>query len=282
MLDYRIYTFLKLCESMNYRVTSEILNITQPAVTQHIQFLEREYGCKLFNYNNKKLTKTKEGLSLEKHARAMIYNELSYKETLKPSYVKKISIGATKTIGEYTIENEVMSLLSQDNINLEVIIDNTKNLFKLLNSFKLDILLIEGSFDKKNYDFKLIQKEELIGICEKNHPFAGREVSFKDLLKEKIILREEGSGTREVFLKYLYEYGYSYDNFQRKACLSSFKLIEKAVEGGHGISFVYSVIPNKNKNLSTFRIKGRKISYEFNYVYLKNAYIENKLSLLQV
>ena len=40
MLDYRIETFLTLCETMNYRITAERLNITQPAVTQHIHYLE--------------------------------------------------------------------------------------------------------------------------------------------------------------------------------------------------------------------------------------------------
>lgn len=43
MIDYRIKTFLVLCDTMNYRKTAEILNMTQPAVTQHIHFLENEY-----------------------------------------------------------------------------------------------------------------------------------------------------------------------------------------------------------------------------------------------
>lgn len=48
MLDYRIDTFLTLCESMNYRKTAEILHISQPAVTQQIHYLENQYGQKLF------------------------------------------------------------------------------------------------------------------------------------------------------------------------------------------------------------------------------------------
>ena len=48
MIDTRIETFLTLCRVMNYRKTAELLNMTQPAVTQHIHFLEEQYGCKLF------------------------------------------------------------------------------------------------------------------------------------------------------------------------------------------------------------------------------------------
>lgn len=58
MLDHRIYTFLTLYDEMNYRRTAEKLNITQPGVTQHIQFLENEYGIKLFEYDGHILKKT--------------------------------------------------------------------------------------------------------------------------------------------------------------------------------------------------------------------------------
>ena len=50
MLDYKIKTFLELCNVMNYRKTAENLNITQPGVTKHIKQLEEEYNCKLFEY----------------------------------------------------------------------------------------------------------------------------------------------------------------------------------------------------------------------------------------
>ena len=65
MLDHRIDTFLTLCDTMNYRETAELLHITQPAVTQHIQFLEREYCCRLFTYENRHLTKTPSAELLE-------------------------------------------------------------------------------------------------------------------------------------------------------------------------------------------------------------------------
>lgn len=48
MLDHRTKTFMTVCNVMNYREAAELLHITQPAVTQHIQFLEKEYGCRLF------------------------------------------------------------------------------------------------------------------------------------------------------------------------------------------------------------------------------------------
>ncbi len=65
MLDHRTETFMTVCNVMNYREAAELLHITQPAVTQHIQFLEKEYGCRLFLYENRKLIKTPAARMLE-------------------------------------------------------------------------------------------------------------------------------------------------------------------------------------------------------------------------
>ena len=53
MLDFRFLTFVELCKTMSYTKTAQKLHLTQPAVTQHIKFLENLYGCKLFIYTGK-------------------------------------------------------------------------------------------------------------------------------------------------------------------------------------------------------------------------------------
>lgn len=54
MLDFRIDTFITACKHFNFTKTAEELNITQPAVSQHIKYLEKHYQCKLFIYQGKK------------------------------------------------------------------------------------------------------------------------------------------------------------------------------------------------------------------------------------
>ena len=51
MLDFRINTFLTVCQYMNYTRAAEALSITQPAVSQHIQFIEEDYGIRLFEFH---------------------------------------------------------------------------------------------------------------------------------------------------------------------------------------------------------------------------------------
>ncbi len=281
MIDNRIYTFLKLCEVENYRVTAEQLNMTQPAVTQHIHFLEEQYGCKLFEYKDRRLFKTPECAELEKHALAIVYNDQSFKREVSKPPVKKISIGATKTIGEYVIFDKVQKLLSREDINFELAIDNTTRLMARLHSLELDVLMIEGYFNKDEYSHKRIREEQLVGICGKNHPFAGRSVDVSEIFALHLILREQGSGTRSVFETFLKQNNFSCESFERISTISSMAVIEKSVASGAGISFVYASVPKSNRKLATFSIKNAKIIHEFNYVYLKNANVKWAIDMIE-
>ncbi len=281
MLDNRIYTFLELCKVMNYRKTAERLNMTQPAVTQHIKYLEAEYRCKLFNYQGKVLTKTAKCLELETHARSILYADRAVMEKISENPVMKIAIGATKTIGEYIIEETVLDIMGRENVELHLIIDNTKNLLQQLNNLELDILMLEGYFDKNRYGYQLIKKEEVVGICSWEHEFAGKEIEIEEAFVKPLIIRELGSGTRSIFEHFLESQNYSLESFRKKSVISSYKLIEAALENNLGISFVYGAVANQEK-FATFRIKDHTIKHEFNYVFLKNAPIETLIGIIRV
>lgn len=270
MLDYRILTFLKLCETMNYRITAEELNMTQPAVTQHIHYLEEEYKCKLFIYNRKKLEKTNQAILLEEYARSAYYNEIYLKRKIKSENKIKINIGATKTIGEFVIGEKIKKLVKNEKYDISLTIDNTESLIKLMELNKLDFILVEGIFNKDKYGYKLYKKDEFIGICNKSHKFNGKSIKFEELFDEDIIIREEGSGTRGIFEQFLSENSFSLEFFKKKIIINNFNLIKELVSSDCGVSFVYNSVINKNDNIGKFYFKN-KIEREFNYLYLKNT-----------
>ena len=278
MIDFRMNTFLELCTVMNYHKTAENLNMTQPGVTQHIQYLEDVYNCKLFEYSNKKLTKTKQCIELENAARSIVALSKVVQKKIDAQQEKiAINIGATRTIGEYYMDDTIVRLLSNTDNEVNLFIDNTERLLAKLNNFELDVLLVEGYFDKNNYGYTRISEQELIGICNKDHIFAHKDVALEDIFSQHLIFRESGSGTRAVFESFLHTNGFSVDSFSKKSVISSNKVIEMAVCRDMGVSFVYDIIPNKNKNLATFRIKNSTIMHEFNYVYLKDVAISLSL-----
>lgn len=279
MLDYRIDTFLTLCESMNYRKTAEILHISQPAVTQQIHYLENQYGQKLFQYENRRLVKTEAAAILEKYARAAKLQEQDLRQKLENNPIRTLRIGATKTIGDYYLKGDIRRYLKNPDNALTLIVDNTEHLLRLLEENELDFAVVEGFFDKTRFDSILLRREPFVGICRKDHPFAGREVTMEELLKETIIHREAGSGTRAILEQELRGYNESLQRFQRHICISSFNVILDLVKQGFGVSFVYNILADSDPALAKFSIRGESVVREFNVVYLKYADMGEKIRL---
>lgn len=281
MIDTRIETFLMLCRVMNYRKTAELLNMTQPAVTQHIHFLEEQYGCKLFSYDRRTLTMTKEAELLQKYAENVLYQEKKLKAELEHSDGVSLSIGATKTIGEYVIDKHISTFLSVPKNSISVNVENTETLLSELSAGKLDFALIEGYFDKSRYVSRLYRKEPFVGLCGKKHPFANKTVPIDKIWREDLILREEGSGTRDILGQLLTEYNHSFAEFDRITTISNFGLITKLLENNNCITFAYRAVGENNDALAEFRIKGWDVFREFNYVYLDTPFSEYAVSLFE-
>ena len=173
MLDYRIDTFLLLCECMNYRKTAEALHLSQPAVTQQIQYLERLYGCRLFTFEKRRLEKTDAAVLLERYARAARLQEHALRDKLADKEINALRVGATKTIGDYFMEPYICSFLQRKENALKLIVDNTEHLLRSLEKNELDFAVVEGFFDKDRFDSVLLRREPFVGICRRDHPFAG-------------------------------------------------------------------------------------------------------------
>ncbi|MDY3237308.1 MULTISPECIES: LysR family transcriptional regulator [Fusobacterium] len=280
MLDYRMITFLKLCEKMNYRLTAEELHMTQPAVTQHIHYLEEEYNCKLFNYDKKKLEKTESCLILEEYAKSAYYNHIKIKEIINSEKKIKIRMGVTKTIGEFVINEKIRKMFENINYDFSLVIDNTKKLLELLEKNQLDFVLVEGIFDKNKYEYELYKKDEFIGICSKKHRFFNKEVKIEELFDENIIIREKGSGTRAILEQILENKNFSLNSFKKQISISNFSLIGEFVQENLGISFVYESFTKKYKDIGRFFLK-EKIEREYNYVTLKNTFAKNYIEIFK-
>lgn len=281
MLDYRMETFLTLCDVMNYGKTAEKLQMTQPAVTQHIHYLEQYYGQKLFDYTGRRLRKTVAGELLEQYGRTAQYNQLAILGKIQAPQRRQLRIGATKSIGDYVIGPMMKGLLQREDVAVSLLVDNTVNLLEKLRHTDLDVALIEGHFHKEDYAYRLMKKEALVGICHKNHPFAGETVGIDDLKNQRILLREEGSGTRAVFEQQLLSYNLTVQTFPKTACISSFEMMKQLVLSDHGVAFVYQSVAGSHKDLATFQTTMGQVHHEFHYVYLKDTHGEELVALME-
>lgn len=270
MLDRRVETFLKLCETMSYRAAAEQLHITQPAVTQHIHALEQHYGCELFRYDGRSLSRTRDAELLERTFRAMLYQEKRLRAELTRPQAAHFNIGVTKTIAEAVVAPQAARFLDAGN-TLTLDVNNTEYLMQRLNRGELDFALIEGFFDAGRYDSLPYSRERFVGLCSAGHRFARRRVPVDEAAAEPLILREQGSGTREIMEGMLHSLNRSAGDFRRSISVSGCALLCALVERGCGVSFGYDVIARRYPGIGWFLLDGIDIAHDFCYVFLKGG-----------
>lgn len=285
MLDFRIESFLTVCDYMNFTKAAEALNITQPAISGHIKYIEEYYGIKLFQYKNKKLTLTKHGEILKTSLQTMVHDEKRLKKELTSAKENKIyRIGATLSVGDYYIQDFLSEYMEKHkNISLSVTVANTESLLHKLDHGNLDIVITEGDFLKDNYESRLLKEERFAVYCGKNYD-SFDICRFEDLLRHRLITREKGSGTRGVFEHYLMEKGRRIEDFKEVCEFSSMKLITKMVSDNHGISVLYSCVGTEmlaEGKLKEIEVPGFHLTHDFNVLWQKGSIYgpENELFL---
>ncbi|WP_297418250.1 LysR family transcriptional regulator [Clostridium sp.] len=280
MLDFRIDTFLTVCEYMNFTKASEVLCITQPAVSQHIKYLEKTYESKLFEYEGKKIRLTKAGEILYQTSITMKHDEKFLKEKIfeEQSGVRNLKFGATLTIGEFILPLKLHNYLNKNsNINITMIVGNTKELINKLEHGEIDFALVEGYFIKSEYDYVLYSKENYICVAGKDYKFKKKPKVLEDLLEETLIVREKGSGTRDIFEKNLEEQNMTIKDFNKVIEIGNINTIKYLVKNSNGITAIYEAAVKEeleNHTLQKIQIEDLQKKHGFYFIWRKNSAFE--------
>jgi DNA-binding transcriptional LysR family regulator len=276
MIDFRHQTFLHLCQIKNYTKTAKKLHITQPTVSQHIKHLEEYYGVKLFNYSSKKLNLTEAGKKLYHYTERMIADSKEIaKAVSNKSSKQSIKFGATLSIGEFVMPDILNQAMSENpELNFDMLVENTTTLLEKLKAGEINFAVLEGFFDKTKFGYHLFSKEKFIGICSAGSNLSEQKIKMDELLNSRLILRENGSGTREILEQILYTNNLNPKSFAETLEIGNLNAIKTLVSQGKGISFMYQAAAKRDLNadkISALKIKGFNIEREFNFVYLKDS-----------
>ena len=274
MLDPKLHTFLVLCETMHYTRAAQRLCVTQPAVTHQIRALEEHYGCRLFSYEGKTLRLTEAGVRLREMARSLAYNSRKMEQAMAIPAPRVLRVGATKTIGEFVIAPLISRFLrrhSEGTVSLTV--ENTRALLRALEEGRLDFALVEGFFDRERYAVRLYRSESFFGVCAPEHPLAGRTVPLAEVLGERLLVREAGSGTRAIFEAALRQNHCTLRSFSSVVEISDFSTIKALVVENLGVSFLYAPVVERELaagKLARFDLAGQALSGAFHFVWLRD------------
>ena len=277
MLDFRMETFLTLCEYLNYTRAAEVLNITQPAVSQHIRYLEEEYRTKLFVQRGKRIELTESGECLRRAALSMQHDILHLKKELsgQSGQKKRLRFGATLTIGQHIVPQQLSCLRERyPGLSLELRVDNTTELLQRLNKGELEFVIVEGNFPKQEYDYELYKKEAFIAVCSGEYSFMQEPHSLEELLTETVVIREAGSGNREIVERMLQGRNLCLEDFASTIEVNDIQAIKELIKNGMGIGFLYRSAVEKELLEGSIRelsLSDFQIVHDMAFVWMKNS-----------
>ncbi|MDK2787768.1 MAG: LysR family transcriptional regulator, transcriptional activator of the cysJI operon [Epulopiscium sp.] len=284
LLDIRVDTFLSVCKNKSYTKAAEALNITQPAVTQHIQFLERHYGCRFFEYVNRELKLTEEGELFYKHIlQAKGSDQFIIRKLEEIGQEKKtLSFAATMTIGEFTLAPVLSDFVKTfSDYDITMYVDNTKTVLKMLMEGKILFAIVEGLFNKAEYETQLYKMSNFILVASAEDPIASKEGIYLDDLKDQtIIIREKGSGSREVLERGLFDRNYTLGSFKKIIEIGNVNVAKALIKSRVGLGFMYEDAVKeeiKKGELMEVKLKDFALRREFNFVCMKNEIIKDEV-----
>ncbi len=182
------------------------LNLTQSAASMALSDFEGQLDCLLFDRIGKRLQLNDLGRKLLPHAINTVAhaNELESIARGHGDKVGSLKIGASLTIGNYLMPSLIANFMNEHpQCQLSLDIANTSQIIQALEQFELDIGFIEGFCHTPNLEAIPWQCDELVVFCAPNHPLAKKQsicsLKEQDFYDAQWILRESGSGTREVF-----------------------------------------------------------------------------------
>lgn len=269
--NFRLKVFRAVAEHLNFHKAAEQLFLTQPAVTLQIKALESDLGVRLFDRKGGRVSLTRQGSILLTYANklASLVSEAERELGCRDGKVSGgLSLGVSTTIAQYVLSRLLRAFLAEyPLIDLTLHSGNTSEIVRLLLDGKVSVGLIEGPARDRGVRTEPFMEDELVPIAPLDTP--SDDLSRSEFVKEKLMIREHGSGSRQVVETALKKAGYPLKAFKNVVVLDSTEAIKSAVEVCDGIGFVSRWAISKELELGTLKVvkvEGVRATRHFNVV----------------
>lgn len=281
MLDLKLDTFLILCETRNYTKTANLLNITQPAVTQHIKYLESYYQTKLLYYDEKRrLHLTEHGKLLRAYAQTIKADSEIIGKKLKtpPNEPDELKLGTLTTTGESLVPYMVAEYLRKyPEKKVSMYLGEADALLKQLKAGRIQFCIIDTYCPPEEYESHELFEANTICVCSPAHPLAGKTVDFKELNNYRLVFRENDTNSHRNLTRILHAHNQDINTFQSYVEVGTINTVQKMVMENIGISFIYKFVVQENLDsgsLSQIHIRNFSSHSMFNFVWMKNSFFK--------
>ncbi|CAM3515574.1 LysR substrate-binding domain-containing protein [Parendozoicomonas haliclonae] len=270
------------------RVTgaAESLYISQPAASMALSELEKHLGPLFDRHQGSSLKLNDAGRALLPKASELIDRAKELENQFAHSdgpLSGNIILNASSTVGN-NLMPRILSAFQQKQpgVRIEMEIKNSKTIEQRLLEFKIDMAMVEGTCLHPDIEVTTWLEDELLIICSNNHPLANKkDVCLSELADETWILREHGSGTRELFDEMIAPY---FDHTQVGMVLNRAEAVKQCVIDDIGIACLSRFAVKSaltSGMISTIHVRDLNLKRHFYLLTHKKKYHSNMLRQLK-
>ncbi|WP_119344872.1 LysR substrate-binding domain-containing protein [Facilibium subflavum] len=195
--------FATIAQQGSITKASQILNLTQPAVSASLGMLEKTLQVKLFDRIDRRIVLNSNGEKIYPIVLTLLERINALEQTFADDEEVKgiIKISASTTIGNYILPALMAGFKEKyPKVELLLKIANTAGVIEQIAHYESDIGFIEGNCLHSSINVYPFKTDELILFVKADHPLAiNKTVQVDELKKYPFIIREEGSGSRQIF-----------------------------------------------------------------------------------
>jgi DNA-binding transcriptional LysR family regulator len=271
MLDiHQLNVFLVAAETLNFTQAAQQLHMTQPSVSQHIQYLERHFDMELFIRNGRNLELTDAGMALLPLAREAVALSIRTDETmdsLKGSIHGHLIVCCSTTPGKYILPN-LLARFHRRHPQVRVTCQVSSQADALQSVAEGDAHFALFSVSHSHYaDLEAVSFvcDPIVLIAPLDHPWAKRdEIRPQELIEGDFIMRESSSGTFSAVSDALIQRNISIDDLRILITLGNAEAIALAVQEGIGVGFVSQMVVDRlcKGKVAEVSIRGMNICRE--------------------
>jgi DNA-binding transcriptional LysR family regulator len=241
--SFRLKVFRVAAEELSFTHAAEKLFLTQPAVTMQIKNLEDELHLRLFDRTGQRIALTPAGRVLLGYAsRIAVLCSDGERElaALRGETMGRLALAASTTIAQYLLPALAGAFVREHpGVELDIMSANTAGAVAALVEGRVRLALIEGPAGRTDVKTEQFINDRLPLIVPPGHEWAETgAIDSQKLAGSPLILRERGSGTREVVERALRKIGLPYKKLRVVMELDSTEAVKSAVRAGLGVGFV--------------------------------------------
>jgi DNA-binding transcriptional LysR family regulator len=241
-------TFCEAAELGSFTGAAQALGLTQAAVSQRIQALERTLGKPLFRRRGGRVLLSDAGRTLYEYAQKILdlhrqaRREVSGQE---PRADAELHLAASTIPGEHILPALLSDFARRHpHVHVRVAVGDSSTVMAQVERGEVGLGLVGRKAESPHLEYRFLASDRMVLIVPPGHPWGRRKrVSVRQLGDHPLILREVGSGLRDCFERSLGRAGLSLPDLRVALELGSNEAIKEAVQRGIGMAVlsIYAV-----------------------------------------